>query len=81
MSSVLKKNLPLIMLVAAVLCVVGAILILAIPVANADAGYKQVFGIIIAVLMILLALLILLYLFLDRDAEANFFLFDRQKKR
>lgn len=81
MSSVLKKNLPLIMTVAAVVCLIGAILILVFPVAAADAAYKKVFGIIIAVLMILLAGLLLVYLWLCRDTEPNFFLFDRQRKR
>ncbi|MBQ8415278.1 MAG: hypothetical protein IJX13_00030 [Clostridia bacterium] len=81
MSSVLKKWLPLLMAIAAVLCFVGAILILVFPVANADAAYKTVIGIIIAVLMIVLSLLIALYLWLSRDTEPNFFLFDRQKKR
>ncbi len=81
MSSLLKKKLPLIMAIAAVLCLVGAILIFIFPVAHADATYKLVLGTIIAVLMILLALLIVVYLFLGRDTEPNFFLFDRQKKR
>jgi len=81
MSSVLKKNLPLIMAVAAVVSLVGAILILAIPVPRADAAYKQVMGVIIAVCMILLSLLIAVYLWLSRDTEPNFFLFDRQRKR
>lgn len=81
MSSVLKKNLPLIMTVAAGICLLGAILILIFPVANADAAYKKVLGTIIAILMILLAALLLFYLWLGRDTEPNFFLFDRQRKR
>ncbi len=81
MSSVLKKKLPSIMLVAAIVCLVGAILILAIPVAFADATYKRVLGTIIAILMILLSLLAVFYWWLCRDKEPNFFLFDRQKKR
>lgn len=81
MSSVLKKKLPTIMLVASIVCLVGGILILAIPVAFADAVYKRVIGAIIAILMILLALLAAFYWWLCRDKEPNFFLFDRQKKR
>ncbi|MBQ8311226.1 MAG: hypothetical protein IJX80_09485 [Clostridia bacterium] len=81
MIAVLKKKLPLIMAIAAGLCLIGAILILAIPVAFADAAYKRVIGTIIAVLMIILALLAAFYLWLCRDTEPNFFLFDRQKKR
>ncbi len=81
MTSVLKKKLPLIMAIAAVVCLIGAILIFIFPVANADAGYKSVIGTIIAVSMILIALLIATYLWLCRDSEPNFFLFDRKKKR
>lgn len=81
MISILKKYLPTIMAVAAVVSFVGAILILAIPVARADAPYKRVLGIIIAVFMFLLAALIAIYLWLNRDTEPNFFLFDRQRKR
>lgn len=69
------------MLVASIVCLVGGILILAIPVAFADAVYKRVIGAIIAILMILLALLAAFYWWLCRDKEPNFFLFDRQKKR
>ena len=81
MTSILKKHLPTIMAVAAVISFVGAILILAIPVARADAPYKQVLGIIIAVFMFLLSALVAVYLWLNRDTEPNFFLFDRQRKR
>ena len=49
MTSILKKYLPTIMAVAAVISFVGAILVLAIPVARTDVPYKQVLGIIIAV--------------------------------
>lgn len=69
------------MAIVAVLCLAGAIIILAVPVRLADATYKTVMGVIIAVLMILLSLLIFFYLWLCRDTEPNFFLFDRQKKR
>lgn len=81
MSSVLKKKLPLIMSIVAIVCLIGAILILAIPVAFANATYKRVIGTIIAVLMIVLALLAAFYVWLCRDTEPNFFLFDRKKKR
>ena len=81
MIALLKKKLPLIMAIAAAVCLIGAILILAFPVGFADALYKRVIGTIIAVLMIILSLLIAFYLWLCRDTEPNFFLFDRQKKR
>lgn len=81
MSSFLKKKLPIIMAIVAVLCLIGALLILAFPVRLADATYKKVMGGIIACLMIVLAALIFFYLWLCRDTEPNFFLFDRQKKK
>ncbi len=81
MNHFLRKRMPLIMAITAVICMVGAILILAIPVARADAVYKQVLGIIISVLMIVLSLLLCFYVWLSRDTEPNFFLFDRTKKR
>ncbi|MBQ9806704.1 MAG: hypothetical protein IJW49_09400 [Clostridia bacterium] len=81
MNSLLKKKLPLIMAVVAVLCIIGAILVFVFPVRLANATYKVVLGVIIAVLMLLLAGLIFFYLWLCRDKEPNFFLFDRQKKR
>ncbi len=81
MTSILKKYLPTIMAIAAIVSFVGAILVLAIPVARTDVPYKQVLGIIIAVFMFLLAGLIAIYLWLNRDTEPNFFLFDRQRKR
>ena len=81
MTKLLKKYLPTIMAVAAIVSFVGAILVLAIPVARTDVPYKQVLGTMIAVFMFLLAGLIAIYLWLNRDTEPNFFLFDRQKKR
>ena len=81
MTSILKKYLPTIMAIAAIVSFVGAILVLAIPVARTNVPYKQVLGIIIAVFMFLLAGLIAIYLWLNRDTEPNFFLFDRQRKR
>ena len=81
MTSIFKKHLPTIMAVAAVISFVGAILILAIPVARADVLYKKALGVIIAAFMFLLSALIGIYLWLNRDTEPNFFLFDRQRKR
>ncbi len=81
MVSVLKKNSNLIMAIAAVVALVGALLILIFPVRLAAPGYKKVLGVIIALCMFLLAALVAFYLYLSRDTEPNFFLFDRQKKR
>ena len=81
MISILKKHLPTIMAVAAIVSFIGAILVLVFPVRTADVPYKQVLGIIIAVFMFLLSALMGVYLWLNRDTEPNFFLFDRQKKR
>ena len=76
-----KKKIPLIMAAVAVLSFVGAILLLAIAVPKADAGYKRALEVIISCLMIVLSLLIAYYLYVIRDAEPNFFLFDRAKKK
>jgi hypothetical protein len=81
MISILKKHLPTIMAVAAIVSLIGAILVLVFPVRTADVPYKQILGIIIAVFMFLLSALMGVYLWLNRDTEPNFFLFDRQKKR
>ena len=78
----LNKWMPLIMAAVVVVSLVGAILLFAFAVPNADGVmYKVVIEVIIAVLMIVLAALAGLYIFLSRDAEPNFFLFDRVKKR
>lgn len=77
----LKKKIPLILLIAGAVSFVGAILILCFAVPKADATYKRVLEVIISCLMILLSLLIFYYLWITRDAEPNFFLFDRAKKR
>ena len=77
----LKKQLPLIVSIVGVLSFVGALLILFIAVPNANATYKRVLEIIISCLMILLSLLAAYYVYITRDAEPNFFLFDRAKKR
>ncbi len=79
--SLLKKKLPVIMAVAAVVAFIGAILMFIFPVLQATETYKRVFGIIIMLLMLAFCGLAVLYLWLGRDTEPNFFLFDRQKKR
>ncbi len=71
----------MILTIAAVVSFVGAILLLCIAVPRADATYKRVLEVIIAALMILLSLLVAYYLWITRDADPNFFLFDRAKKR
>ena len=76
-----KKMIPLIMAVVGILTFVGAVLILCLAVPKADATYKTVLEVVIACLMLLLSLLIVVYLWVTRDAEPNFFLFDRAKKR
>jgi len=77
----LKKKLPLILLIVACVSLIGAVLLFVLAVPRADATYKRVMEIIIASLMIVLSLLIFYYLWVIRDAEPNFFLFDRAKKR
>jgi hypothetical protein len=77
----LKKRLPLIMAIVAAVSVIGAILLFVLAVPNADATYKIVLEIIIAILLILMAGLIGYYLYLTRDSDPNFFLFDRTKKK
>ena len=77
----LKKQLPLILSVVGAVSFIGALLILFLLVPNADATYKRVLEIVISCLMIVLSLLVVYYLYITRDAEPNFFLFDRAKKR
>ena len=77
---VLKKWLPAIMALAAVLSVVVAI-VLFVNMSGFDAGYKKALGGICAVLLLILAALIAFYLLLGRDTDPNFFLFERSKKR
>ena len=55
----MKKKLPLIMAIAAIVSLIGAVLILVLAVPRADATYKRVMEIIIACLMLLLSLLAL----------------------
>ena len=76
-----KKKIPLIMAIVAVFSFVGAILLLVLAVPKADAAYKRVLEVIISCLMIIISLLIAYYLYVIRDAEPNFFLFDRAKKK
>lgn len=60
---------------------IGAVLLFALALPRADAAYKRVLTIVIAALMLLMTLLIVYYLYVTRDAEPNFFLFDRTKKK
>ena len=76
-----KKKLPLIVSVVGVLSLIGAVLLLFVAAPNADAAYKRVLEILIGVLMLLLSGLAAFYVYVTRDAEPNFFLFDRAKKR
>ena len=77
----LKKILPLVILIVGVLSFIGAVLILIFAVPNADAAYKRVLEIVISVLMLLLSGLAVFYRVITRDADPNFFLFDRTKRR
>ena len=77
----MKKQLSLIVSVVGVLSLIGAILLFVLAVPRADAAYKRVLEILIAVLMLALVGLSAFYVYVTRDAEPNFFLFDRAKKR
>ena len=77
----LKKKLPWIMMIVGLISLVGAILLFSLALPHADAGYKRGLIVSIAILMILLTALIGYYLYVIRDAEPNFFLFDRVKKK
>ena len=76
-----KKKLPLVLLILAVVSLIGSLLLLILAAPRANAEYKKVLIVIVASLMLLLSGLILYYLWIIRDAEPNFFLFDRAKKR
>lgn len=76
-----KKALPPILAILGVVSLIGAILLFFIAVPKQDAGYKQILTTIIASLMVVLSLLAAYYLYVSRDAEPNFFLFDRTKKK
>lgn len=77
----LKKKIPMIMLIVGIITLIASILLFAIAIPKADATYKKVLTGIIAALMLVMTLLIGYYLFITRDAEPNFFLFDRAKKK
>ena len=77
----LKKQLPLIVSIVGILSFVGALLILFLAVLNETVAYKRVLELIICILMFFLSLLAAYYVYITRDAEPNFFLFDRAKKR
>ena len=77
----LKKRLPLIVSIVAVLSLIIALVIFIFAVPNADAAYKSVLNVILASLLLLLACCAGYYLFVTRDVDPNFFLFDRAKKR
>ena len=76
-----KKKIPLIMAAVAIVSFVGAVLLFALAVPNANATYKRVLEIVLGILMIVLSLAIGYYLLVTRDVEPNFFLFDRAKKK
>lgn len=75
------KKLPTIMGIASIVGFIGALLLFIFAVPNADATYKRVMEVIIAILLLIVSLLMALYWWVTRDAEPNFFLFDRAKKR
>ncbi len=77
----LKKRLPLIMGVVAVVSLVGAMLLFFLAAPRADAVYKRVLEIVIGVLLVIMAALIFFYLYQTRDGEPNYFLFDRSRRR
>lgn len=77
----LKKMLPTILGVIGAVSLTGAILLFAIALPQANAPYKKVLTSLIASFMLILTALVAYYLYITRDAEPNFFLFDRAKKR
>ena len=81
MTSFLKKNLSLLIGVAGVISLIGAILIFVFPIMQGDATYKVVLGWIAAVLLLLFTALAVVYLMLGIDREPNFFLQNREKRR
>ena len=76
-----KKKLPLVLLILAVVSLIGSLLLLILAAPRANAEYKKVLIVIVASLMLLLSGLILYYLWIIRDAEPNFFLYDRERNR
>ncbi len=81
MASFLKKNLSLLVGIAAVIALVGAVLVLIFPVLQGDAAYKVVIGVIIMCILLVFAALAVIYILLEVDREPNFFLQDRERKR
>jgi len=77
----LKKRIPLILSIVAIISFIGAVLILSLALPKADATYKKVLEIVISCLMIALSFLCGSYLWMTRDVEQNFFLFDCAKKK
>jgi hypothetical protein len=76
-----KKLVPAFMAVVSAASLFGALLMFVLAVPAAGATYKRVLEIVIACQMLILAGLSAYYLWVIRDAEPNFFLFDRAKKR
>ena len=81
MASFLKKNLSLLVGVASVIALAGAVLLFIFPVLQGDAAYKTVMGAIAAIILLVFAILGGVYIFLEMDREPNFFLQDRERKR
>lgn len=81
MASFLKKNLSLLIVIAAVIALVGAVLVFIFPVLQGDATYKVVMGSITVGILLLFAVLGGIYVWLEVDREPNFFLQDRARKR
>ncbi len=76
----MKKKLQLIILILGIVSLVGAILLFALAVPNANVAYKRVLEIIMASFMLLVVGLSVLFLYITRSDEPNFFLFDRAKR-
>jgi len=81
MSLFLKKNLSLLVGVASIVALAGAVLLFIFPVLQGDATYKIVMGAIAAVILLVFALLGGVYVWLEIDREPNFFLQDRERRR
>ena len=76
-----KKKLPLVLLILAFVSLVGSLLLLFLVAPRANAEYKKVLVAIVASLMLVLSGLLFYYLWIIRDAEPNFFLYDRERNR
>lgn len=75
-----KKWLPVALIVAGAVCLIGAIILFVVA-GNSAATYKKVLSVICGILMLILSGLIFLYWWLSRDNDPNFFLFDRKTRR